>query len=173
MVWKGDFKWKDKNRQGFTMLMNIMSIKLRESMREEQGGTYGVSFNGNPVKYPEPKYTITSSWGCNPDSISKLSQIVLTEMAKIKKEGPTTEDLNKVKETLIRERETRLKENNFWISSLQGFYLNDDRLMTLDEYKTFVNSFTGKDIKKIAGKYLDTENYVKVALTPAPKSDVK
>ena len=173
MVWKGDFKWKDKPRQEFTMLMNILSIKLRESMREEQGGTYGVSFNGSPSKFPKPKYTITSSWGCNPDSIAKLSQIVFNEMTKIKKEGPTVEDLNKVKETMIRERETRLKENNFWISSLQNHYLNDDRLMTIDEYKTFVNSFTGKDIKKVAGKYLDTENYVKVALTPAPKTEVK
>ena len=173
MVWKGDFKWKDKYRQGFTMLMNIISIKLRESMREEQSGVYGVSFNGSPVKYPEPKYTITSTWGCDPDSISKLSQIVLDEMSKIKKEGPAAEDLNKVKETLIRERETRLKENNFWISALQNLYLNGDRLLTLDEYKTFVNSFTSKDIKKVAGKYLDTENYVKVALTPAPKADVK
>jgi len=173
MVWKGDFKWKEKTRQGFMMLMNILSIKLRESMREEQGGTYGVSFNGSSVKYPEPKYTITSSWGCNPDSISKLSQTVLTEMARIKKEGPTAEDLNKVKETMIRERETRLKENNFWISALQSLYMNGDRLLTLDEYKTFVNSFTGKDIKKIAGKYLDTESYVKVALTPAPKAAVK
>ena len=88
MVWKGDFKWKDKYRQGFIMLMNILSIKLRETMREEQGGVYGVSFNGNPVKYPEPKYTITSTWGCNPDSISKLANTVLGEMAKIKKNGP-------------------------------------------------------------------------------------
>ena len=173
MVWKGDFKWDDKYRQGFTMLMNILTIKLRESMREEQSGVYGVSINGNPVKYPEPKYTITSMWGCNPDSITKLSQTVLGEMLKIKKAGPSVEDLNKVKETLIRERETRLKENNFWISSLQNLYLNDDRLMSLEEYKTFVNSFTSKDIKKIANKYLDTENYVKVALTPAPKAEVK
>jgi zinc protease len=173
MVWKGDFKWKDKSRQGFTMLMNILSIKLRETMREEQGGVYGVSFNGNPVKYPEPKYTITSTWGCNPDSISKLSQTVLGEMVKIKKNGPTQEDLNKVKETLIRERETRLKENNFWVSALQNYYLNGDRLLTLEEYKAFVSSFTTKDIKKVAGKYLDTENYVKVALTPAPKAEAK
>lgn len=168
MVWKGDFKWQDKYRQGFTMLMNILSIKLRETMREEQGGVYGVSFNGNPVKFPEPKYTITSTWGCDPDSISKLAQTVLGEMTKIKKNGPTQEDLNKVKETLIRERETRLKENSFWLSSLQAYYLNGDRLLNLEEYKTFVNSFTAKDIKKVAGKYLDTESYVKVALTPAP-----
>jgi len=173
MVWKGDFKWKDNYRQGFTMLMNILAIKLRESMREEQGGVYGVSFNGNPVKYPEPKYTITSTWGCDPDSISKLAQTVLGEMSKIKKYGPAQEDLNKVKETLIRERETRMKENSFWVSAFQNYYLNGDRLLTLEEYKTFVNSFTGKDIKKIAGKYLDTESYVKVALTPAPKVEVK
>jgi zinc protease len=173
MVWKGDFKWKDKPRQEFTMLMNILSIKLRESMREEQSGVYGVSFNGSPVKYPEPEFTITASWGCNPDSIAKLSQIVLGEMAKIRKNGPSAEDLNKVKETLIRDRESKLKENNFWISSLQGLYLNGDRLMTLEGYKTFVNSFTGKDIKEIAARYLDTENYVKVALTPAPKAEVK
>ncbi|TFG42509.1 MAG: insulinase family protein, partial [Bacteroidia bacterium] len=102
MVWNGDFKWKEKNRQGFTMLMNILSIKLRESMREEQSGVYGISFSGSPVKYPEPEYTITSTWGCNPDSITKLSQTVLDEIAKIKKNGPAVEDLNKVKETLIR-----------------------------------------------------------------------
>jgi zinc protease len=173
MVWKGDFKWKDNYRQGFTMLMNILAIKLRESMREEQGGVYGVSFNGNPVKYPEPKYTITSTWGCDPDSISKLAQTVLGEMTKIKKYGPALEDLNKVKETLIRERETRMKENSFWVSAFQNYYLNGDRLLTLEEYKTFVNSFSGKDIKKIAGKYLDTESYVKVALTPVPKVEVK
>jgi zinc protease len=173
MVWKGDFKWKDKYRQGFAMLMNILSIKLRESMREEQSGVYGVSFNGSSVKYPEPEYTITSTWGCNPDSILKLTQTVLSEMAKIKKEGPTMEDLNKVKETLIRDRETKLKENNFWVSALQNLYLYGDRLLTLEEYKTYVNSFRSKDIKKIADKYLDTENYVKVALTPATKSEVK
>lgn len=173
MVWKGDFKWKDKYRQGFAMLMDVLSIKLRESMREEQGGVYGISFDGNPVRYPEPKYTITSSWGCNPDSISKLSQTVLDEMAMIKEKGPSEIDLNKVKETLIRERETRLKENSYWLSALQSHYLYGDRLLSLGEYKSYVNSFTGKDIKKIAGRYLDTENYVKVALTPAQGIEVK
>ena len=37
-------------------------------------------------------------------------------MEKIKKDGPSEIDLNKVKETLIRERETRIKENGFWLS---------------------------------------------------------
>ena len=170
MVWRGDFKWKEKYRQEFTMLMNILSIKCRESMREDKGGVYGVSINGSAARFPLPKYTITSSWGCNPDSINMLSRTMLDEMGKIKREGPSEVDLNKVKETLIRERETRIKENSFWISALQNTYLNGDRLMTLDEYKNFVNSFTATDIKTIAKKYLDTTSYVEVTLTPAPKS---
>ncbi|TAL65192.1 MAG: insulinase family protein [Bacteroidetes bacterium] len=173
MVWKGDFKWSDKDRQGFTMLMNILSIKCRESMREDQGGVYGVGINGSTSKFPVPKYSIQATWGCNPDNIKKLSQTVLDEMGKIKKDGPTDLDLNKVKETLIRERETRIKENGFWLSTLQNHFLNGDKLLSLEEYKTFVNSVTGNDIKTVANKYLNTESYVEVTLTPAPKTETK
>lgn len=140
-------------------------------MREDQGGVYGVSFSGSPTRYPTPEFSITSMWGCDPGNTEKLSQTVLDEMNRIRKEGPAVEDLNKVKETFMRERETRIKENSFWLSALQNLFLNGDRLMTLDEYKEFVNSFTVKDIKKIADKYLDTEHYVKVTLTPAEKKE--
>jgi zinc protease len=169
MVWKGDINWDDKDRQGFAMLMNILAIKCRESMREDQGGVYGVSVNGSSSKLPKPKFNIQATWGCNPDNINKLSQTVLDEMGKIKKDGPTDVDLNKVKETLIRERETRLKENGFWLTSFQNHFLFGDKLLSLEEYNSFINSFTGTDIKTIANKYLNTDSYVKVSLSPAPK----
>ena len=173
MVWKGDFKWNDKDRQGFSMLSHILTIKCRESMREDQGGVYSVSVDGNTSKFPKPKYMIQSTWGCNPENITKLSRTVLDEMRKIKKEGPTVIDLNKVKETLIRQRETKLKENGFWSSALQNHFLLDDKLLTLEEYKTFINSFSIKDIRAVANKYLNTENYVEVTLTPSAKPDSK
>jgi zinc protease len=171
MAWEDDFRWKPKDRQGFSMLMSILAIKLRESMREDQGGVYGVSINGSPEKLPKSKYSIVSQWGCSPDNIEKLAQTVLDEMNKIKKEGPTETDLNKVKETMIRERETQVKENTFWLSYLQNHYLYGSRILSLEEYKDFVNSFTIKKIQAIAKRYLDTEDYVRVALTPRP--DVK
>jgi len=55
MAWEDDFRWKPKDRQGFAMLMNILSIKCRESMREDQGGVYGVSISGIASKLPETK----------------------------------------------------------------------------------------------------------------------
>jgi zinc protease len=173
MMWKGDFRWKDRTRLGFSILMDVLSIRCRESMREEQGGVYGINIDGSPSKFPKPRFTISSSWGCNPDSISKLLQTFLNEMSRIKKEGPGEVDLNKVKETMIRERETGMKENGYWLSVLQNHYLYGDRLLSLNEFKAFVNSFTVKEIKAIADKYLNTEKYVEVALTPAPKAEIK
>ena len=173
MVWKGDFKWQDKDRQCFSMMMNILSIKCRESMREEQGGVYGVSVSGSASKLPKPTFTIQSTWGCNPDNIGKLSKTLLAEMDTIKTRGPKEVDLNKVKETLIRDRETKVKENGFWINFLQNHFLFGDNMLSLDEYKNFVNSITAADIKKIGNKYLNTKSYVQVDLTPAPKPEAK
>jgi zinc protease len=67
---------------------------------------------------------------------------------------------------MIRERETQVKENSFWLSYLQNHYLYGNKILSLEEFKDLVNSFTVKDIKGVAKKYLDTENYVRVALTP-------
>jgi zinc protease len=173
MIWKGDFKWNVEDCQAFIMLMNILAIKCRESMREDQGGVYGVSINGSTSKLPESKFSITATWGCNPENIKKLSQTVLNEMDKIKKDGPTEIDLNKVKETLIRERETKMKENGFWLTSLQNHFFLGDILLSLEEYKTFVNSLSGNSIKVLANKYLNTNSYVQVDLTPAPKTETK
>lgn len=135
-------------------------------MREDQGGVYGVSINGSASKYPTPSYSITSSWGCNPEKIDTLALTLLGEMTRIKEDGPTETDLNKVKETMIRERETQVKENSFWLAYIQNHYLYGNRMLSLDEYKDLVNSFTIKDIRNIARKYLDTDHYVRVALTP-------
>jgi zinc protease len=142
-------------------------------MREDQGGVYHVSVNGSSSKLPKPRYSIQSGWGCAPENITKLSQIVLEVMEKVKMDGPTETDLNKVKETLIRDRETQMKENSFWMSALQNHFLIGDKLLTLDEYKALINSYSTADIKSVANKYLNTKSYVQVALTPAAKTETK
>ncbi|MCB9013465.1 MAG: insulinase family protein [Bacteroidales bacterium] len=167
MQWKGSFKWKLKDRVQFDMLMDILSITCRESMREDQGGVYGVSINGSVSRIPKIEYSIDASWGCSPENVSKLSQTVLDEMNKIIKNGPTEEDLNKVKETDIRDRESAMKENSFWLGAIRNSVVYDSPVMSLEEYKKLITSVKQKDIQSIAVKYLDTNDYVEVALTPA------
>jgi predicted Zn-dependent peptidase len=75
-------------------------------------------------------------------------------------------DLDKVKETLIRERETMMKENAYWLNVLQNMYRQKDKLMTLEEYRKIIRSVNRKDIRNVARKYINENNYVIGKLLP-------
>ncbi len=166
---KGDFKWNIKERLHLVVMADILNIKLRESMREEQGGVYGVNLSDRASLYPKPRYSIDFVWGCAPENVDKLATTVFDEIKKIKSNGPAIIDLTKVKETLIREREVALKENSYWQQILQNAYRQGDKLMTMEEYKKAINAITVKDIRNAARKYLNENNYVIGELMPEQK----
>ncbi len=167
---KGPFVKDYKERLFLAVTADILNIRLRESMREEQGGVYGVQLSENVGLYPEPHYSLDFTWGCSPDNVNKLVATVFDEAKKLKTTGPTEIDLNKVKETLIRERETMMKENSYWQQILLNVYRHGDKLMTLEEYKKMINSVKAKDIRKTAQKYINEKNYVIGELMPAKET---
>ena len=99
-------------------MLNALQIKLRESMREDQGGVYGVGASINTEFLPKTTYDINIEWGCSPDNVEKLINTVLDEMKKMVDNGPTDDDIAKSKEAFIKERETQVKENQIlaWAS---------------------------------------------------------
>ena len=163
---KGTFKWDVKERICFAMFTQILDIKLRESMREEQGGVYGVNAAGSVSLHPKPRYSLDFVWGCSPDNVDKLIATVFDEAKKIKTGGPTETDLKKIKEILIRERETAMKDNSFWQQILLNTYRQGDKLMTYDEYKKMIHSVKTKDIRRVARLYFNEMNYVVGRLMP-------
>lgn len=171
MFFKGDFDYTDSERLLFRIMMRTMNIKLREQMREEQGGVYGVSFQETLNKIPKPEFEIDVNWGCAPEKVDTLTQTIFSEMERMKREGPTAVDLAKVQETLVKDFEVRLKQNNFWTAALQGSYLYGNRIYSLDDYKKTVEAVTIQDIKNLAGKYLDSKKYIRGVMMP--KADVK
>ncbi len=162
----GDFDWNAKERLQMAMLKNVLSIKLRESMREDQGGVYGVGSRINVNSTPVPNYAITVSWGCDPDRVDELVETVFTQMNFIINDGPTDDEINKTREALIRQREADMKENKWWLNKLEDVYYQDEQLISFDEFKSSVENVSAKDLKKMAKKYFTLDNYVKVVLRP-------
>ena len=65
-------------------------------------------------------------FGCSPKMANKLTKAVFVIMKDLSKKGPSIVDLDKAKEAVIRERETNLKKNNFWLRKLESAYQNGD-----------------------------------------------
>ena len=164
---RGAFRWDVKERLHFGMFTDILNIRLRESMREEQGGAYGVNASCSMSLNPRPRYSLDFVWECSPDNVEQLIVTVFEEAGKIKANGPTDADLNKMKETLIRKRETAMKENSYWQQVLLNIYRQGDKLMTPDEYTKLIHSVKPGDIRRVARLYFDERNYVIGKLMPA------
>ena len=90
-------------------------------------------------------------------------------MNKIVKNGPTEEDMNKIKETLIREREIDLKKNDWWVRKLENLYYYDEPKKSFADFNDNVKAITNEEIKDAATKYFNMKNYVKVYLKPEKK----
>jgi zinc protease len=166
IMMENEFEWNQRNRTELALLMRAFSIKLRENLREEMGGVYGVGAYQNNQQYPDPKYNIVINWGTNPDLVDTLSKIVFYEIDKLIDNGPTAEDMVKIKELSIRERETNDKQNNFWSSSLDFAMFNMVELLTFDEYRELINSVSTEDLKKAANRYFTPDHYLRLVLLP-------
>ena len=171
IMMENPFEWTDENRVEMSMLMKILSIKLRENMREEQGGVYGVGARMNDEQFPKPSYTLMVSWSTNPALVDTLTKAVFFEMNRIMEEGPTLEDMAKARETAIRERETNEKENRFWNNTLDFSLFNNMKIKTQEEFDAAIQSITPEMIQASARKYFTTDHYLRVVLKPAVSSE--
>ncbi len=169
IVMAGDLQWNENNLLYLKMLNEILSIKLVEVIREKLSGVYSPQVMINWDQYPKPTYQLLIMFGCSPKTTDKLTKAVFGIIKKIRSNGPTEVDLGKAKESLIRQRETDLQKNEFWLRKLESIYYNHDTPANVLNFKDRVNAVTGKDLKATADKYLDPEHYVRVVLMPEKK----
>ena len=150
-------------------LVKLLSTKLREKIREEKGGTYGVQVTPSVSKYPKERYQLTISFGCAPEKVVELMDAALKEVEDIVNNGSDEKNMVKIKETFLREREIDMKENRFWSGYVSASYQNGLDVMDMTKYNAWVNALTGKDLKKFAKKYIKNGKLAKFTLKPETK----
>ena len=164
---QGDFEYGMNNNLIMKTLAKVLTIKLREKVREDESGTYGIGFRASPSKFPKQKYNISVSFGCSPDNVDKLVGVVFDEFNRIQSEGPTEVDMNKAKETFIRERETAVNENEYWLKTLQKSSFLGNKIIDNETYNLAIKAITAEQVQEAAKKYITLEHYVYGVLRPA------
>jgi zinc protease len=162
----GDFEYNFVHRTDLKVLSQLLSIKLREVLREEKGGTYGVQVYPYSTKIPKQQFNFMINFGCGPDKVEELTKATMEEIEKIKKEGCNEKDLVKIKETLKRERETSLKENDWWLQAIELKTEAGENLLEINDFDKYVENLKGEDFKKFATQYLNTKEFSTFKLFP-------
>ena len=162
----GEKEYDKKSNFYLSSLGEVLSIKLIEILREEKSGVYGVGASGSSSRIPYESYTMRISFPCAPENVEDLISATMGEINKIKKDGVSEEDLNKIKETQRRDREENLKKNRYWLGQLSSYYRNNSDLSGFYDREKLVEAMSSDDLKNAANKYLNMENYVQIVLMP-------
>ena len=166
LIWNGDVEYKRKNRFEARALSNLLNITLRENLREDKGGVYGVGISAQLENFPKGTYKFTCSFACAPDNTEKLIGAAKDEIEAVRKNGCNDVNLVKIKETLLKEREVQLKENSFWSAYMLNADIYKEQLSDIDLYNGWVNSLKSDDFKRLANFYFNDKEFKRFVLNP-------
>lgn len=169
ITFTGTTEYSDLEATQLDQLAKVLEIRLREVLREDQGGVYSVGVGANINREPVNSYSITISFGCAPENVDKLTGLVMEEIKNMKANGGTQTNVDKVIAEDTRGMQTSVKDNSYWLYNLQDkYYYNEDPKILLHD-AAMVKKLTVDRIKEMANKYFNTENMIKIVLMPEGK----
>ncbi len=168
IVFHGDFNYSSEKAIELDAVSRILDTRLLEEIREERSSVYSIGARPSTSKVPDQEYTISISYGTDPEKLDELKQAVFDEIKEFAQNGPSEEELAKAKEKMLREREIALRENNFWLNILSNtYFLKEGDFSDFGTYENTVKNLSAESVKKAFNTYFDFKNYVSVALEPA------
>jgi zinc protease len=167
IVFSGPFVYDQPHRIAIRSLVSTLDTKLRETLREDLGGTYGVSVSPSYSKVPAERYRLDISLGCNPKRVDELVAAIFREIDTLQASGPTERQVNEVLQGFLREYETNAKQNSWLLTQIYLRYQYGEDLKDLFNFpELYKRQVTAAMIQEAAKTYLNKGNYVRVTLLP-------
>ncbi len=166
----GSFDWSLQHRFDIQELAEVLNIKLREDLREDKSGVYGVGVSAAPTRYPSSRYAITVRFGCDPARVDELVAEVKNQLDTAMMKPFDEVYIRKVQEIQKSELQTQFKENSFWMTVLTTYYDMGEDPQQVMQRKAMIDALTPAAIQASAKKYLSSPNKVTVELFPEKKS---
>lgn len=162
----GKAEWTPLESHLLASMAQALRIRLREVLREDLGGVYGVGVSAWISREPRQEFTVSINFGCSPDRVDELLEAVATEMENFVSVGPDENTVAKVRENQIREWEVDQRENGFWLQAIanRARWNRDPR--TILEEPDLTEAVTVETLKDVAGRYLTAGQRVQGVLYP-------
>jgi len=155
------------NRQAARVINGILDIVYNETIREEEGGTYGVSTSISLQQFPSAKANATIMFDCEPERAADLKAIVYREINKIINEGPTQENLDKAVNNVLKTREESKMHNSYWLTALYTYYFSGIDFNNPENYEEILNKLTREDISRFAASLFGNADVADIIFKPA------
>jgi zinc protease len=169
IVFNGPFEFDQTHRIAIDAMADALDDRLRESIREELGGTYSVSATVSYSRLPLAEYRFTIQFACDPHRAEELTKRVFAEIEKLKTEGANERETSSIRETLLRTFETNSRQNSYLLNQLATRYRDGQDPAGYLEYPDDYRKLGPATLQQAAKSYLDMSNRVQITQFPEKK----
>ncbi|MDP4186102.1 MAG: DUF2875 family protein, partial [Bacteroidota bacterium] len=166
VVYGDNIPYTAENKIKLNILKNILDIRYTDSVREKEGGTYGVGVMGWLEKLPVSKYVLLMAFDCDPEKVNHLVPIIYKEVNNIAVKGPKADDLDKVIKNMRKERAEELRQNSFWLDALFSYYWNKENIVSPASFDVILDKIKASDIQSFARTIQNGKSHLKVTFRP-------
>jgi len=157
LEWHGAFPFGDTaERFHFSALRQLLNTRLRERLREEMGGVYGVRINSRYQAIPDSLHHTTIRFNAEEEQVDTLIAAVYQEIRALAAGKIGTADLAKIKAAQFKSYEEALRNNGFWLSQIQRCLENGFPLDALypGHFEAKLETLTAEGLAQAAQNYL-------------------
>ena len=159
-----DMPYNMANDLNMEMIGRILSTRYLESIREREGGSYGVGTYGYMVALPSPRAGLIMQFDTDPKKQARLMEIIHEEVDTIIANGPLASDLQKEKESMLKDYQEDLEKNTYWRQSLYMYYMYGEN--NIRDYKAAVEAITAETVQATLRELVKAGNMFEVVMFP-------
>lgn len=161
---KADIPHSVKTSVVYEAAAYILNMIYTDTLREEEGGTYGAQAWCRVRKVPVETVVMNVYFDTNPQQVDRLTELALEGMTQLAEQGPSEEFFTRTVENFKKNIPEKRIDNSYWHNNTQLYtrYGYDyDK-----EYEEAVNNLTAADVQAAMKALLAQNNLIEIRMCP-------
>ena len=154
-------------------MVDNLSEELRDKLREDLGGVYGVRVSGNyDTELPEPTYFISISFNAEPERVDELISAVNEIIERFKAQGPKEKTIVAHRTTKYESMKTSMTNSNgFWLSLLSRVYTDGRNIdkTSPERLQKMLDDISIEDVRKATQHYFEEAASTRLEVVMSPQ----
>ena len=163
-VYTAYFPYSVKNSVMLEAAKYILDMIYTDTLREEEGGTYGASVGSTMQNEPEAMAMIQIYFDTNPEAAARLIKSAVDGLKNLAADGPTEEQLNRAIENAKKNLPESRISNSYWRDALM--YWNRYGMDYDKEFETAISEISAENIKAVLNEVLSQNNFIEIVMSP-------
>ena len=151
-------------RLNLQMVGRVLDTRYLESVREREGGSYGVGVGGGMKLIPTTEEYLIIQFDTDPEKQDRIMEIINEEIQTILREGPLAGDVEKERASMLKDHEQNLRDNDWWQAVIYRYYRYGENVV--DNYVKAVESISQESVRQTLQALVDANNRIEVVMLP-------